>query len=370
MTKPQDLRRAELLKGIFKPVNEVDTGQETTNPYILALRHYKGKTRLDLDGLNAVLAYHGITITQQEFDLFSSMKAVSLPYPLPNNDQHVHSVIGTMTKQKVNMVAGVYVLTLKQDGRQYVGSSGNISMRLRTYYNTKAKVSGRTMAGLMSSLGPTAFNLDVYILPLGKFVQSSPMSDHYRTTLILALEQYLILTLKPLLNDMLVVGGGQTKYLGESLVLASTTSNSKLLYVYNADKTQLLYVDSSRIDFETELGVNTKTQANHIRNDTPLLGAYHFSESPIEGASSAIISTAELLKAMKLLYQSSPGVKHSVTVTDLRFPGQDVRSFDSKAKALKYTVSKGRPVGKTFLAKLPCTHNGWLIEPIIGSSSK
>ncbi|RYE27636.1 MAG: hypothetical protein EOP45_00330 [Sphingobacteriaceae bacterium] len=200
MTNQQYLCRAELLKGIFKSVNELDTGQETTNPYILALRHYK--TPLDLDGLNAVLTYHGITITQQEFDLFSSMKSTSLPYPLPNNDEHVHSVIGAMTKHKANMVAGVYVLTLDQDGRQYVGSSGNISMRLRTNYNTKAKVSGRTMAGPVSSLGPTAFNLDVYILPLDKLVQFSPMSSG----VILALEQYLILTLKPALNDMRVAG--------------------------------------------------------------------------------------------------------------------------------------------------------------------
>lgn len=322
------------------------------------MRHYKSKEPVTLDLLNSILAIHGFSVNEAEFDLFKSIKGVELPYPLPNNDPYTHSVVGPTTKRKAHMCC--YILTVKQDGRQYVGSSSNISMRLRTYYNTKSE-SGRTMAGVMSNLGPSGFNLKVLIIPLHNFSLYSAMTDAYRAKLILALEQYLILDVKPVLNDMVVVGGGQTKNLEGTLELAATAANSKPLYVYTPDKSRLLYIASSRIRFEEDVGVNTKTQGNHVKDGTPLLGTYMFTEDLVEGAILALMTTAELRDAMKSLYLVKV-TKHPVKLKLTDLWGSDPLFFDSKAQAHAFTVRKGRPVGKTYLTSLPCTQNGWFVE--------
>lgn len=360
--------RTKMLSQMFKATNEVDTGQNTNNPYILAKRHFDSDNSTDIDVLNNVLAYHGLSVTPKEFDIIQSLNPVSLPYPLPNNDLHIHSVVGPTTKRKSDMVAGTYVLSVKEDSRQYVGGSVNLSTRLRTYYNTKAKVSGRTMAVLMSQLGPTKFSLQVYVIPFDKFSALAPLTKAYKDKLVLAVEQYFILQLKPVLNDMLVVGGGQTKNLGPTLgmVQSATTINSKLLYVYDIDKVNLLYISPSRIEFQEEIGMNTKTQWKHIMKDMPIFNTYYLTDTPIEGANTALMTTDELRASMSSLYLSNKGPKHPVKLTDLSVPVTDQVPiiFASKTKLLEYTVSMKRPVGKVFLANLPCRHNGWLVEVV------
>lgn len=96
----------------------------------------------------------------------------------------------------------------------------------------------------MSNIGRYGFSLMVYVIPFSKFSHISPVTDAYRAKLIVALEQYLILNIKPALNDMLVVNGIQTKNLGETvgLIQSATLVNSKVLYVYSPDKGKLLYI--------------------------------------------------------------------------------------------------------------------------------
>lgn len=243
----KDTRRQRMLKQMFTAVNEPDIGQDTNNPYILAMQHFKGNAPTDLSIINSVLAYHALSLTQEEFNILKSIVPVSLSYPLPNNDPYIHSVVGPATKRKTDMVPGGYVLTVNDDGRQYVGSSSNLSIRLRVYYNTKSQGSGRTISTVMSNIGPSGFSLMVYVIPFSKFSDISPVTDAYRAKLIVALEQYLILDIKPALNDMLVVNGGQTKNLGEAvgLIQSATSVISKVLYVYSADKDKLLYISPS-----------------------------------------------------------------------------------------------------------------------------
>jgi len=107
--------RATTLKKIFKPATEIDVGQDTSNPYILAMRHINGKDALTLDLLNAVLSFHGFSLIAEEFDRLKSLKAAGLPYPLPNNDPFTHSVVGPTTQRKARMVPGCYVLTVNRD---------------------------------------------------------------------------------------------------------------------------------------------------------------------------------------------------------------------------------------------------------------
>ncbi|RYE27637.1 MAG: hypothetical protein EOP45_00335 [Sphingobacteriaceae bacterium] len=62
------------------------------------------------------------------------------------------------------------------------------------------------------------------------------------------------------------------------------------------------------------------------------------------------MSTAELLKTIKLLYQSSQGVKHSVTVTDLRSLMYGVLIPKLKASNTQYRKVRKNIPSKTALS--------------------
>ena len=119
----KNTRCQRMLKLMFTAVNEPDTGQDTNNLYILAMRHFIGKAPTDLSITNSVLAHHALSLTQEEFNILKSIVPVSLSYPLPNNDSYIHSVVGPATKRKTGMVPGAYVLRINNDARQYVGRS-------------------------------------------------------------------------------------------------------------------------------------------------------------------------------------------------------------------------------------------------------
>lgn len=99
----------------------------------------------------------------------------------------------------------------------------------------------------MSNIGRSGFSLMVYVIPFSNFSDISLVTDVYRAKLIVALEQYLILDIKPALNDMPVVNSRETKNLGETvgLIQSATSVNSKVLYLYSADKGKLLYISPS-----------------------------------------------------------------------------------------------------------------------------
>lgn len=63
-----------LKKEIFSKVNELDLGQVTINPYILAKRYIASGKALDLATLNSVLAFHGFNLTNQVFDYLKSIE--------------------------------------------------------------------------------------------------------------------------------------------------------------------------------------------------------------------------------------------------------------------------------------------------------
>lgn len=81
----KNTRGQRMLKQMFTAVNGPDTGQDTNNLYILAMRHFKGNAPTDLSFTNSVLAYHALSLTQEEFNILKSIVPVSLSYPLPNN---------------------------------------------------------------------------------------------------------------------------------------------------------------------------------------------------------------------------------------------------------------------------------------------
>lgn len=99
--------------------------------------------------------------------------------------------------------------------------------------------------------GPSSFNLNV--VPLDTLKVNTIIS---LTSLVLALEQYLILTIQPKLNDVLVVGG-----ISKSLTKASALAQESVIkpvYVYNVNMTQLVYISQDCENFEKEIKVNKR----------------------------------------------------------------------------------------------------------------
>jgi hypothetical protein len=254
-------------RGLYAAVNELDNGQITTNPYILAKRHMASSNTVDLALLNGILAFHGITITQEELDLIKAIQPVEMPYPLPSADDEVIAIVGKADKVSPK-VPGAYLLTLLSDGRQYVGGTKQMAKRVRYYYNTKGLAETRPIAKLMKKFGPTSFSLSVYIISSDMFADFKPTIawNDYLTTLVLALEQYLILHLKPQLNGTLIVGGVSTSETGSAALAEVIAKQMKPVYVYNVDKSQLLFISKSRADLSKDVGLHQVTINRHLKD--------------------------------------------------------------------------------------------------------
>lgn len=364
-------------RDLYAAVNETDNGQLTNNPYILAKRHMVSDQPVDLVLLNGILAFHGITITQEELDLIKTVKPVQLPYPLPSANDEVIAIVGKANPVSPK-VAGAYLLTLLSDGRQYVGGTKQMAKRVRYYYNSKGLSESRPIAKLMKQYGPSSFSLNVYVINPDMFTHIKPVTNNYLTVLILALEQYLILELKPQINSVLVVGGVSTAESGSAALAEVIAKQMKPVYVYNTDKSQLLYISKSRADLSKDTGLHQVTINRHL-NDTqgisPLYNTYVLSDSKLSTAVVLLMSTNELRESLATLYSNrmklrTPSSKvatnmHPIKLTHLESPDSSSVTFVSKSQASKhtYSVNPNRAVPeKVFKRILPFTHNGWLVE--------
>lgn len=116
--------------------------------------------------------------------------------------------------------------------------------------------------------GINAFSLTIYNIKteLPEFSGVKPL------LLVLILEQYLIFTLKPSFNDIILVGGVPS-YNG----FLAGNNLKKPLYVYNYDFTLLLYIAESQKDFIATIPISKETIRTALNNDSLLLGLVHLS---------------------------------------------------------------------------------------------
>jgi hypothetical protein len=373
MENKQNLYKREL----YAAVNEKDNGQVTNNPYILAKRHMATSLPVDLVLLNGILAFHNISITQQELELLKTVKPVQLPYPLPSADDEVIAIVGKANPVSPK-VAGAYLLTLLSDDRQYVGGTKQMAKRVRYYYSSKGLSETRPIAKLMKEFGPSSFSLSVYVISPDMFTQIKPFTNNYLTSLVLALEQYLILDLKPQINSVLVVGGVSTAESGSAALAEVIAKQMKPVYVYNTDKSQLLYISKSRADLSKDTGIHQVTINRHLNDKqgiSPLYNTFVLSDGKLETAVPALMSADKLRESLATLYSNrmklrTPSDKvasnmHPIKLTHLESSSSSPVTFVSKSQASKhtYSVSPNRGVPeKVFKRVLPFTHNGWHVE--------
>lgn len=143
------------------------------------------------------------------------------------------------------------MFTNKINGERYVGSSINLASRLREGYFGKLPIVGqRKIERAIREYGLTNFFIDVFLLPelfknsTGNSGSSIPVKDTLRY-LVLALEQILIMILKPELNEIKVAGSSPGTL---------TSKNLRNSYLYDDVNKQLIYFVNGRKNLANIIG--------------------------------------------------------------------------------------------------------------------
>jgi hypothetical protein len=184
-------------KEYWRKVLEKDTGQETDNSNILAARIRKRGGPVTYHDVNTVLVSQGYSITKEELD---ALKAIPFKrYSLLNTiiDQLKALYPDKKRSKKIIKVWAIYMFINSITQMLYVGSTQNLGERLRHYFKSHTGDRPRSILRDIRDTGINLFNLRVYLIP----------KELQELRLLLALEQYYILTLNPGNNDILVAGG-------------------------------------------------------------------------------------------------------------------------------------------------------------------
>jgi len=108
------------LPTFWDSINAKGTGQETTNPHVLAKRIVSSGKPITAEDINKVLAHKGIYVTEEELELLKTVKAIRLVKPL-------------LEAPSYSSVMGVYCLVNLLTKSHYFGSSNSLGERIRDY---------------------------------------------------------------------------------------------------------------------------------------------------------------------------------------------------------------------------------------------
>lgn len=143
------------------------------NPHYLVerfLKSYSGrelaKLNINLDLLKRIMSLHipEFSLTIEDFNILKSIQPISLNYPF---EKSLPLLIGKSSRIGVGS-ARVYLFTNKINGDRYVGSSINLSTRLKAGYFGKLPIIGqRKIEVSIREHGLANFNLDVFLMPMG-----------------------------------------------------------------------------------------------------------------------------------------------------------------------------------------------------------
>ena len=199
---------------------------------------------------------------------------------------------------------GVYIFTCLTTGQKYVGSSSQLSFRLKGYLNQTHKNTGKLIP-LIKEIGLSEFQLVPFNfhLPHGvnenlgacgawdrrsREVISLPYYSEFRPEIVL--EQYYLLDPSFNLNTVRIANN-------------PSGSNSKALYFYNRDKSILYFSTTQQKDFISKLNISHFTFTKHLTKGTYYLGKYLFLREKISTARSSDMTLAEIAAGPRLRAQ-------------------------------------------------------------------
>ena len=205
----------------------------------------------------------------------------------------------------------------------YVGSSINFSLRLRHYLTNTKEVRIRLILQNIRDVGISNFTLMFYRIP--------PHLQERR--LLLALEQYYILSLDPALNTLKVVNetpGGMR--------LSENNSIKKSVPIFVSIGSQLVYVFDSLngVNNSAMSGFNASTNSilAHLSNGEPFLGVYQLSRvRPLEIRDGGLMTQAELMKHIEKLRLSL--MVYTPPITIVRLSDNEMFNFINFNEARK-----------------------------------
>jgi len=280
--------------------------------------------------INDVLAYCNITITDQELKYLLNTPSFVLM------DLKNKKITKQILKDKLGIphakerIPGIYIFTHLSSGRKYVGSSGELALRLNGYINLTHRESG-LLIPLLKKEKLKNFSLHVF-----------PFLGNYRKGWEIVLEQYYLLDPNYTLNTIKVAN-------------KPSGSNAKSLYMYNRDMSILYYSSTQQIDFIRKFSIHHTTFTKHLNNATYYLGKYIFSRQPVLTAKVKDLNNWDLSSMLgkdriKFNINKPLSLAKAVVLTDANNIN-NTRMLASLGKCIKYLRYKGLPANETTLIK-------------------
>lgn len=219
-----------------------------------AIDFIKGGEPVTAAIINSILSIYNLYTTEEGLKELVNTPKITFDslYKDLYKDFYFSSKLG---KNSSKEVAGVYIFIHKETGAKYVGSSIQLVTRLQRYLSGTYVESGKFLPFLTKE-GLDKFTLEVF--PIYSSLILKPE---------LILEQYFLLD--PAFD------------LNLSRVANTAGFRSKEMYMYNKDKTILIYYSNSIKDFLTTFGIGHASIVKSIEAGTYYLGKYVFSSVPI-----------------------------------------------------------------------------------------
>lgn len=237
------------------------------NSQNIATKHIRSGEAITANIINRILSIYNLHVTDEA--LKALVNTPKLKFNNLNKSLYKDSsFIEKLGKMNGKEVAGVYIFTHKETGDKYVGSSVQLATRLQRYLSGTYKEYGKFLP-LLSKEGLDKFSLEV--MPIYSVMVLKPE---------LILEQYYLLD--PSFN------------LNVSRVANVPGFKSKEIFMYNKDKTTLIYHSDSIKDFYVKFGIWHAVIVNNIETGSYYLGKYVFSSVPILTAEEGKYSEEEV----------------------------------------------------------------------------
>lgn len=281
---------------------------------------YNDKTiPITTDIMNEIFKDQGIVITEDDINLFETCEYHDID--LSSSDYRDKIIL--VTGGKIGLRRGVYIWTLKCNNSQYVGGSLNIYKRLSTYFETSLSRINKIMRGRIGLYGHSSFILRIYILP----------EEKATINLTMAMEQYFILKLRPMMNILKVARASIGREISEDEKLNVRIKKGKKVYIYDNTGKKLIYEFFSRNQMSKEMRIHKATIERYINTGNVYKNKYLFYDYKLENTIEEFVEL-EKLSGKKSPFQTNPISKaiQAVSITNKN----EIIEFNSASQAGEY----------------------------------
>uniref|UniRef100_UPI0030E0784B hypothetical protein n=1 Tax=Dematophora necatrix TaxID=2751867 RepID=UPI0030E0784B len=306
-------------------------GRKGKNVFVhqLANAQINSRKPVTLKVLNEILAYSNLLVSEDTLNsLLTIPKWVFLDLHKQKTLDLIYEKLG-LPLSKVQ-TQGVYIFTCLSTSQKYVGSSSQLSFRLKGYLNQTHKNTGKLIP-LIKEIGLSEFKLEVISLPY---------YSEFRPEIVL--EQYYLLNPSFNLNTVRIANN-------------PSGSNSKALYFYNRDKSILYFFTTQQKDFISKLNISHFTFTKHLTKGTYYLDKYLFLREKISTARSSDMTLAEIalmLKRDRVRFNKEKPVNgSSKAILFIDILSKDELLFESLGQCINFLKSKGFSASQKTLVK-------------------